>query len=301
MIVSRRITAIAELRASLATYALVHSAFRLHVVRNEGVVSEDRLSVQAFDRKGHLGRPVLTVLLEGRARLDCGGRSVWLEAGDVSLLPHKDAVTMRQDGPRRFESLAIEWEPGTLGARPRGWQTSKLPAAVLEALRFQVRVVSRSEPEARHPRIQSERFAGIVALLRSSGAPFERIEPGALVDEVPQHMAALSQALDDTLSHLSGGPTMVDLDRALGITPRHLQRLVTAFHERYGFNATTWRDALNRRRLLLGASMMTAGGATTERVATAMGYGSATAFCRALAQARLPSPSRILRVVGDLV
>jgi AraC-like DNA-binding protein len=298
MIVSRRITAIAELNASLATHALVHSAFRLHIVRNRGIVSEDRLSLRAFERKGHLGRPVLTVVLEGRARLDCEGRSVWLEPGDVSVLPHKDAVVMRQDGSR-FESLAIEWEPGTLGARPRGWQTSKLPRGALERLRSHVCAVSDAGPDA-DTRASSARFAIIVALLRSFGAPFERVEPGALVDDVPQHMAALSQALDGTLSRLAEGPSMLDLDRALGVTPRHLQRLVASFHERYGFNATTWRDALNRRRLLFGASMMTAGGSTTERVALAMGYGSATAFCRALAQAGLPSPSAVPRIVREL-
>jgi hypothetical protein len=33
----------------------------------------------------------------------------------------------------------------------------------------------------------------------------------------------------------------------------------------------------------------------------AMGYGSATAFCRAVAQASLPSPASVPRVVADLV
>jgi transcriptional regulator GlxA family with amidase domain len=173
----------------------------------------------------------------------------------------------------------------------------------VERLRSHVRAVSDAGLDARtaDPCASSARFATIVALLRSWGAPFERVGAGALVDDVPHHMTALSRALDATLSRLAEGPTMVDLDHALGVTPRHLQRLVTSFHERYGFNATTWRDALNRRRLLLGASMMTAVGATTERVAIAMGYGSATAFCRALSQARLPSPSSVLRIVDDLV
>jgi AraC-like DNA-binding protein len=243
------------------------------------------------------------VVLERHTLLDCEGRSVWLEPGDVSVLPHKDAVGMRQDGST-FESLAIEWEPGTLGARPRGWQTCKLPRGALERLRSHVRAVSGTGPDTTDAMdtraASSARFAIIVALLRSWGAPFERVEPGALVDDVPQHMAALSQALDGTLSRLAEGPSMLDLDRALGVTPRHLQRLVASFHERYGFNATTWRDALNRRRLLFGASMMTAGGSTTERVAVAMGYGSATAFCRALAQAGLPSPSAVPRIVREL-
>jgi hypothetical protein len=297
MIVSRRITAIPDIGASLATHALVHSAFRLHVIRNTGVISEDRLSLRAFERKGHLGRPVLTVVLGGRARLECGGSARWLEAGDVSLAPHKDAIVMRQDGGR-FESLALEWEPGTLGARPGHWETARLPGGVLERLRALVDAVAAT---ALHATVAASRFAAIVSILRAAGAPFDPVSPGCLVEHVPEHLASLSLALDSTLSGLSASPMMVDLDHALGVTPRHLQRLVTAFHERYGFNATGWRDALNRRRLLIGAAMMTAARATTERVALAMGYGSATAFCRALSQASLPSPSAVSRVVGELL
>ncbi|HEY1694244.1 MAG TPA: AraC family transcriptional regulator [Polyangiaceae bacterium] len=297
MIVSRRRTALPELHASLATHALVHSAFRLHVVRNQGVVSEDRLSLRAFERKGHLGRPVLTVVLAGRARLECGGAARWLEPGDVSLAPYKDAIVMRQDGPR-FESLALEWEPGTLGARPATWETARLPVGFYEQLRRLVDAVTDASADTA---LAAARFAAIVSLLRASGAPLGDVPPCALVEDVPEHMGTLSSALDGTLSNLAESPMMVDLDQALGVTPRHLQRLVTAFHERYGFNAGGWRDALNRRRLLIGASMMTARGATTERVALAMGYGSATAFCRALSQAHLPSPSAVSRVVGELL
>jgi hypothetical protein len=295
MIVSGRTTAVPSLHASLATVALLHSSFRLHVVRNRNVVSEDRLSLRAFDRKGHLGRPVLTVVLEGRARIECEGAERWLEAGDVSLLHHKDAVVMRQDG-ESFESLAIEWEPGTLGARPTGWQTGRLPAPVFERLRELAGTVGTSDV-----RREASRFAAIVGLLRGSGAPFDSVDAGMLVEPPLQHMAAVARALDATLSDLAAQPMMVDLHRALGVTPRHMQRLVTAFHEHYGFNATTWRDALNRRRLLLGVAMMTAPGATTERTALAMGYGSATAFCRALAQAGLPSPSAVPGVVRGLL
>lgn len=297
MIVSRRITAIPALEASLATHALVHSAFRLHVVRNHGVVSEDRLSLRAFERKGHLGRPVLTVVLAGRARIDVGGEARWLTPGELSLVPFKDSVVMRQEGAR-FESLALEWEPGTLGDRPRAWETARLPVAIIEQLRRLVDAVA--DPEADQA-ISAARFSAIVSLLRATGAPFAPTPAGALLEDVPEHMGSLSRALDLTLSRLADSPMMVDLDRALGVTPRHLQRLVTAFHQRYGYNATGWRDALNRRRLLLGAAMMTAPRATTERVALAMGYGSATAFCRALAQARLPSPSAISGTVAGLV
>jgi hypothetical protein len=297
MILSRRRSTSRELHASLTTHALVHSAFRLHIVANEGVVSEDRLSLQAFDRKGHLGRPVLTVVLEGQARLEYQGVTRWLEPGDLSLLPDKNALVMRQQGSR-FESVAIEWEPGTLGVRPGGWQTSRLPSGALERLRPHVRAVTAHGFDGGRA---AARFSAIVALLRGAGAPLARIEAGALVESVPEHMGALSRALDATLSNLSGRPMMIDLHRMLGVTPRHLLRLVTSFHGRYGFNATGWRDALHRRRLLLGAAMMTARGATSERVASAMGYGSPAAFWRGLAQAGLPSPGAVPRIVADML
>lgn len=297
MIISRRRTALRELGASLATYALVHSAFRLHIVVNEGVVSEDRLSLRAFDRKGYLHRPMLTVVLEGRARLEQDGMCRWLEAGDVSVLPNKNAVAMRQEGAR-FESLAVEWDPGTLGARPTEWSVSRLPAEAITRLKPHVRAVAAHGLDGERA---AARFAAIVTLLRESGAPLGRAEPGDLVEAVPEPMRVLSGALDATLSDLSRRPMMIDLHRMLGTTPRHLLRLVTAFHASYGFGATGWRDALNRRRLLHGAAMMTARGATSERVAMAVGYGSPAAFWHGLAQAGLPSPGTVPRVVADLV
>ncbi|MGZ3477709.1 MAG: hypothetical protein ACXWUG_30850, partial [Polyangiales bacterium] len=55
-----------------------------------------------------------------------------------------------------------------------------------------------------------------------------------------------------------------------------------------------------RRRLMMGATLMTAPGATVEEVARAVGYASPTAFARALTQAGLPPPGEVARCVASL-
>jgi chromate transport protein ChrA len=79
-----------------------------------------------------------------------------------------------------------------------------------------------------------------------------------------------------------------------------VNRRVAEFNRRYGFNASGWRDTRSRRQLLMGATLMTAPGAVAERVAAAVGYGSARAFHRALDAAGLPAPSAIAATVQSL-
>src|SRR5688500_1424821 len=102
MLVSRRDTRCVQLGARVSTIALLHPGFRVHLVENEGVVAEDAIALRAFDRKGHVGRPALTVLLEGRARLRLEGEEVWLQPGQVACLPHKSGIEMRQEADPRY-------------------------------------------------------------------------------------------------------------------------------------------------------------------------------------------------------
>lgn len=46
------------------------------------------------------------VILEGRAQIECGGKPLLLEAGDVVLLPHGDAHLLRNVGGRRASTAA---------------------------------------------------------------------------------------------------------------------------------------------------------------------------------------------------
>jgi len=295
MLLSFRRASIPEIDAAVATTALVHTRYRVHVIHNHGVVCEDDLFLPSIARVGQITRSVLTIILAGRARIRlAGGFERWLGPGDVVLLPVK-AVSMRQEGTP-FRSIAIEWGAGTFGG------LANAPDGVrLDATAFQ-RVLSLAAAleASRDGVTASALLADILSLLRAQGAPFAPISPDDLIEPVTSSVVRLARALDTVLSELATGPALVDLDSALGLSIRQINRVITQFNRRYGFNALGWRDTRNRRRLLVGASMMTAPGARTELVARAMGYSSPTGFCHAFGLAGLPSPSATAETVKNL-
>ncbi len=299
MIVSHRRTALEARGAYLETHALVHTTYRVHVVRNDRVVSEDRLLLRAFDRKGALGRPVVTVVLDGAARLEAYDRIEWLGVGRVSAIEAKGAVTMRQSrSGERYEALVIEWDPGSLApARPHGFEVHALAAERLAVVRAAADALA--SPSSGAERAAAE-LGAVLDVLREVGLPFVARAPETLVEEVSPQSARLATALDDLLSDLRRRPMAVDLHQVLGLSLRQVNRLVLEFNRRYGFNAVGWRDTRGRRRLMIGATLMTTSGATVEEVARAVGYASATAFARAMARAGLPPPGEVARAVEAL-
>jgi len=297
MLLSHRHIGCPGLDASLETQALVHSAYRVHLVTNRGVVCEDDLIRRAFARKGAVGRPVLTVVLEGRARLRVGDdRSHWLGPGDVAIFPSKESLSMRQEGDT-FASIAVEWDPGTLASR-----AENSFGTVDERSRRRLAEVARgmitTDQEAID--IAAGCLAQMLDVLRAQGVPFGRADPGALIEAVTPRERALSGTLDRLLCRLYEQPMAIDLHTALGLSARQATRIVAAFNARYGFNAGGWRDAVNRRRVGVGAALMSSPRATTERVAARLGYSSPTAFCRAMASAGLPAPGAVAREVESL-
>lgn len=280
--------------AFLETHALVHTKFRIHVVRNDRVVSEDRLHLRAFERRGMLGRPIVTAILHGHARIEAFDRLEWLSPGDVSAIESKGAIVMRQsrDG-ERYESLVVEWEPGSLDAgRPTGFEKRALDAPSLERLRVLAEQLTlRDQGAPRAAEIASEVLAHL---------GFPRRSATSLIEDVPDQTRLLAAALDDLLSDLERKPMAVDLHGVLGLSLRQVNRLVLDFNVRYGFNAVGWRDTRGRRRLMMGATLMTAPGASVEDVARTVGYASPTAFARAMALAGLPPPGEVARCVASL-
>jgi hypothetical protein len=296
VLLSFRRVAIPEIDAMVATRAIVHTGYRVHVIRNHGVVCDDALFLPSIARIGRISRPVLTIILAGRARIRLEGFERWLEAGDVVLLPIKAIVSMRQEGAP-FRSIAIEWDAGTLGssvaAAPDGMRLDTLAFARMLFLADAL----ESCPDDVTAAVL---LADILSLLRAHGAPFALLAARDLIEPVPQGVVRLARALDAVLSRLAHAPALVDLDSALGLSVRQINRVVTQFNQRYGFNSLGWRDTRNRRRILVGATMMTAPGARTELVARAMGYSSPTGFCHALDLAGLPSPGATADTVEKL-
>lgn len=286
MLTSHRCFAVPELRARMETHAVIGTPLRVHVVRLAGVVSEDRLLCGSFPRRGHVGRPMVTFLLDGRARLSTPEGERWLSPGTLALIPEKASVLMRQDGSDGFLCVNIEWDPGALGERPRALDAGPLPPAACDRLR----ALARELATAQEP---SQSVATLLALARSLGCPVRAAPVDELSEAVDDQTRRLSRVLDALLSDLGGQPMMVDIHRALGVSDRTANRLVDQFNHRYGFNAASWQDTRTRRRIFTGACMMTAPGARTETVALAVGYASPAAFCRALSRVGLPSPGNI--------
>lgn len=304
---------VGRLGAHLSTCAILHPQFRVHVVDNARVVSEDALSLRAFDRVGRTGRPTCTVLLAGSARISAFGEHRWLGAGAGLVVAHKQAICMRQEGPR-YRAVVLEWEPGSIGDAPAPLLTgftldaaaARAVSVAADALHADPGSAARDVPDVRDVRDVRDvsnvpaTIASLLATLRGAGVPVRACAPDELVHDVPPRMAEVAQALDEVLSLGSVRPTTVDLEERLGLSARQLNRLVEAFHVAYGFNSQGWRDTVNRRRILLGAALMTAEGATVVEVATAIGFSSAEAFARALGDAGLPPPSSIASEVERL-
>jgi hypothetical protein len=295
MLVSRRCVDVPEIGARISTFAVAHGAYRVHVVRNRNVTCDDGIYLAAMARLGHVSRPVLTVILRGTARVRVASYERWLGPGDMLAVPEKGRVAMRQQG-ERFESVAIEWTPGTIAGNACAIEHGRLDARALASVIAATERLHQTDDTAN----AAACLGDLLSTLRACGAPFDHVEAGELVTPVPERVVRLSRALDDALSRLDGGPMLVDLEATLKLSQRQIHRIVTRFNRDYGFNSGGWRDTVSRRRLLVGSSLMTAPGARTDTIARALGYASPTGFCHALALADLPSPGVISDVVARL-
>jgi AraC-like DNA-binding protein len=272
-----------KLRAHLSNTALIHTGLRLHVVHNERVINEDVLLMRAFARAGHVERPSATVLLGGRARISLGDHHVWMKPGDVVTVSERGGIQMRQEG-EPYYALAFEWDAAFGTGEPEmrtydGHARLGTFGDVAEAVR------ARGNP--------AELVAELMSALSALGVPIRAVPASALDEPVPEHMQQLTHALDAALSTLGDQPMITDLESEIGLSPRQLNRLIADYNARYGFNALGWIDTRNRRRLLMGATFMTAPGATVAYVAKQVGYRSGSAFARALRLVGLPPPQDI--------
>jgi AraC-like DNA-binding protein len=293
-LLSTRRTEAPRLGAFLRNFAVVHPRYRLHAIHNSAVISDDALLLRAFTRSGATTRPVATALLAGSARVSVGDLDLEVAPGELLLLPAKGECRMAQRGTP-YRSLVLEWDappnPTALGERPSRPQVRSLTKEVVEKLETIWITANEGTDDA------LAIVHAVFEILRSVGVPLGSPSKLELADDLDETTARLSQTLDLLVSHMATRPMVVDLEGELGLSARQVNRLVAAFNERYGFNSVGWRDTRNRRRVMMGATLMTAPGATAEYVAQVVGYQSATAFARALAQAGLPSPTAIARAI----
>lgn len=294
MLLSHRAIEATRIGASLATSAILHRCYRIHAVDNRAVVSEDALMLRAFERRGHVGRPCATIVLEGTARISAHDRTEWLDGPRAMLMDFKAAIVMRQQG-HRYRSLVFEWDVPSMGGRPEPFVDVSDPSLFMHAEALWNALRSTRDSRA-HATLRAW-VADTLAALRAAGAPIAPLATDALEEPIDPQIETLSRALDRALSAMDDQPMIVDLTDTLGLSARQLQRIVTAFHEQYGFNSRSWQDTRSRRRVMMGATLMTVEGATTEYVARVVGYRSPQSFARALQRAGLPAPAQIRAAV----
>lgn len=290
----RRAVTVPSLAAARSVSFLLHRGLRAYVVRTRGVVHEKRL-YRGTPLVGATTRRLVQIVLAGRLRLDEGARTAWLDAGSISSQPHGLDGERWEGEP--FVALVVDWEPAP-GERAPPWTVARLSAAELARARAWAETL---EAASAPPGAAAALTIELLTWLRSLGETPPLCEAATLLAPVPRATRALAGAFGAALSELSGRPMLVDLERALARSGRHLRRDFAALDRYYAFpGGTAWHRVLHHWRLSVAACLMTAPGATTEGVAAALGYGSPQAFCLAMHQAGLPSPRAVAAAAARL-
>lgn len=278
-----------QLGAHYVNYMLLHSKFRLLINERRGIIEDDTLLFSSFSRRLEVDRSEFVLCLEGELRVRRPGFEAVLRPGDWIGENRQSGWYFRRE--TQSAALILEWEPGLLGTR-------HIPLAaggrIAPATFAAVRNLASLLPRTREQELAAPLLRQLLGLLRSEGLPFDDVEEGALVEEVPEFMRTLVRTVDAALSDLSNQPMLIDLQDAMGCSRPQILSHIRDFNERYAFHAAGgWRDVLQRWRMSIGIFLMSVEGATTEEVAGMLGYSSPNAFCHAFANRGLPSPGAL--------
>jgi hypothetical protein len=299
MILSYQRADLVELDAHLGLREVIHPRFRACIVDNRNITNEEALfSREMTRRQRRRMRPVVAVLLNGEARVRAFGRERWLEAGQMFMAGAIDEIELREQGAS-FRSFSFEWDPaiGSNGAPVGQLDHGALTPSGLETLRLITERLLQPSISTGESTVHLDRA---LAVLSAEGLK-TTLPPLASIATAPYpHDARLLGALDKMLSGLTDRPMVVDLERELDVSARHVTRLLSSFNVRYDYGATSWRAIRRWRQLKAGTAFMTHRGATPTLVARRVGYGSISAFSRALADAGLPRPTRVREAVRAL-
>jgi AraC-like DNA-binding protein len=280
-----------ELDASSSGVEL-RTPFVRFCVQNARNVSTDWGVVErAIPFVHRMSRPALTIVLEGRGRFDEGGRHFETREGQVALMDQRRMGTEAYAGARS-RVLAIEWDPRVLGGQRDG--AVEIARIDPRALRTLARASATLE-SAPSDAIAGGAAVEIVEQLRAIGLPFERLEAGALHRAGDADEQRLATALGEAMSRLREHPDLEDVSAELGWNHRLVHRRVALMVERYGIPWDGWRAMIRSFRLTTALRLLSAPGATTERVAQLTGFRSPSALCHTFDKAGLPSPGRFVR------
>lgn len=298
MLVSIRSLEVPELGASLRRQQLRHRHLTCKLVEARGVVMDDLLLAPTSIPTSVPGWPVVTVVLHGKGVVRADGYGS--EAVPRELVWTPPGLDYRGRGGEggTILVLLLQWDPAVFGGAGESADSARLRATDFDRLRGGVAEALAAGYDGARAAVALER---ICTALRALGLMDARPTAGDLFVPVDGAVERAGRAVDALLSNLHGMPGTLDLHQRLGRSAAHTRRLVTAYADALrAQGATSWRDMLHSWRLYMGASLMTAKRATTERVASALGYRSPAAFCHAFALAGMPSPGAIRSLARKL-
>lgn len=286
MLLSHKEVRAPSLSASYETHMALHPCYRVCVEVFDNVYFDGSILKRAIPEEP-AKKNWLIVPIDGEVHVGSGTKQHVLRAGDCLVEWNTRTEFLRY---RPSINLIVEWEPGTWGTRLLDPQAPfALASQSLERMRHAVAPLHRERPDARRA---AEVIAEVVAILRAEGFPFDPVQSEDLTVTLPTWMAPLSAALDRSLSDLPRA-THQDLQDALGWSAATLRRRLAEFRQFFSYKTTHFKGMLRLRRLVAGTALMGSDGATVEAVAAALGYGSPSTFCAALAAEGLPSPTAI--------
>ncbi len=279
-----------ELGAARRLVMLRRPGLRIYVVRTEGLVVDSRMFAgNAAPLRAAIGPPTighLTIPLDGVYVGRRAGRDHCLASRDALIDPGF-VVDERWHGPR-FAALCVEWSAAYGDAGSGDLRLS---------------VVDHRRIAAMAAAIVDDRFGDaalpqLIELLRSSGVPLHPVELTAL-DAAPRDAVVLARAFSALHTQLDRSPALTDVEAMVGQSARHIRRRLGALGPWWVLPDADWRASLRRVRVLMAPCLSTARGATVERTARGLGYGSASALLFALAAEGVPPPSVTRAFAGD--
>lgn len=255
-----------------------------------GVTADSSLVVGPLGRGFVATRSGASLVLEGRGRVHLPGRELEIRPGDLVLTSHVRSLRERGEAGIRF--VEVDWDSAWLGGAVAGFDCIR--TGLVELVRASLSLLEQG------PRGAATFAARLFDGLRAEGVPVPNVDADDLECPESARFGEISAAMDQTLSLVGEKPCTVDLEERLSCTRRHITRLVESFNDAFGLEGlrgTSWRATRDYWRLFVGVLLMSSPGARTGPIARALGYASAEAFCRAFANAGLPSPARVRDVV----
>jgi hypothetical protein len=296
MIVSKRFFSWSDV--VIRRWLVRHPSFLVKIVQTRGVCSEDLLWEKARLWSVVPAWPCVGVPLRGHGVMRDGERAIEMRRGYVGYVPRGGDFRARTEPADAF-GVFLQWDPAVFGKSVES-QMSRAPIATRDLARIE-RTVDRIVTGA--PRLESD-VAELFAVFGSLGFFSDRAgvrEIGDLVLPSSPRVTRVGEAIDGVLSRSGARPMVVDLMRALDCSERQARYLVNEYVGEYALQgATEWRTLVAAWTTYLAGLLMTAKGATTEGVASLLGYGSPNALCHAMTNAGLPSPGEMRRIVQQL-